>query len=451
MTAANRIPRIAAALCLLVGVGVGSVFGQLPEKPGAKPPPGLAFHTIQFHAGQGPRTPTGGGEGLAGVKYSRDFNKSSAGYISAQAVFKNLRTDDNEYDYKIVFGLYTFEGQLISARKKNMIVPPDWKYTWASQSFGWPESGKWDVGTYRVKVWLEGEKVGESAFYIHDDKAKLEPGIDELEIESLGFYEGGDFFRPGITKKPATRFARSQARRIYWVVRGKNRLHKVRAQRPNVAGYFHLPDGTLMAVAASRGVVSPEIAEVTLVEGVGWGTPGNWEPGRYRFELEQDNRVIAERNFDVTDPLTKPRTQPRVVHFGLLDAGVFQEPAEAEGGAEAEPAGRRDYKTAFDKDLAGKIWAEIVVVNNPNYTTEHRHKVAWEWIGPDGATLAKSVGDFTIQPAWKTASRRHSFGEDPKETPWAEGRYKILVSIDGRLQKVLRFVIDKPDSKPSRL
>lgn len=446
MTALFQIPRVAIAVGALLATAGVSGFGQLPEKPTAKPPPGLAFHAIKFHAGQGTPVPAGGGEETPELKYGRDFEKGSARFISAQAVFKNLRIGDREFDCKVLIGLFTFKGQLISAREKTLVVPPDWEYTWVSQSFGWPDSGKWDVGTYRVKVWLGGEKVGESAFYVRDDKAEIASEIGELEIESLGFYEGGDHFRPGITKRPATRFPRSGARHIYWVVRGKNRLHDVRAQRPNVVGYFYRPDGTLMAEAASRRVVLPEVAEVTLVEGVGWPTAGNWAPGRYRFELEQDNKVIATRHFEITDPLIKARTQPRVNHYGLLDAGVFQEPATP---PEA-PVARRAYQSAFEVADAGKIWAEIVVVNSPNHTTAHTHQVAWEWIGPDGEPLAKSTGDFTIQPAWKTASRRHSFGTDPKATPWQVGRYKVRVSIDGTLQKVLRFTVGDPDADPAR-
>ena len=434
------------AAVLLLG-SVGFAFGQ---DAGAGSGQGLSFHTIQFFGhgkGGAPKTPSGAGEGMAGAKYSRDFQKSSASHIAAQVVFKNDRYEDNEFDYEVLFGLYTFEGQLISANKKMITVASDWKYTWTTQTYGWPASGKWDVGTYRVKVWLEGKKVGEAAFFIHDDKAKIEVGIDELQIESLGFYEGGDFFRPGITKKPATRFARAGARRIYWVLRGRNRLHKVRPQRPNVAGYFYRPDGTLFAYAPNRGVVSPEVAEVTLFEGVGWSTPGNWEPGRFRFELEQDNRVIAERYFEVADPTRKPRTRPKVVHFGLLDAGVYADSDVAlEGDAPANA--RRDYSTIFVAKECGRLWAEVVVVNNPNYTTPHSHKVVWEWFAPDGSLLSRSEGDFEILPVWKTASHRHFFGEDPKTTSWAEGFYKIHVTIDGRLEKVLRFALTSATADP---
>ena len=181
---------------------------------------------------------------------------------------------------------------------------------------------------------------------------------------------------------------------------------------------------------------------MTLFEGVGWPTPGNWEPGRFRFELEQDNRVIAERHFEVSDPTRKPRTRPKVVHFGLLDAGVYADSDVALEGEETKA--RRDYSASFVAEETGPLWAEVVVVNNPNYTTPHSHKVLWEWFAPDGGQLARSEGEFEILPVWKTASHRHYFGEDPKATAWEEGFYKIHVTIDGRLEKVLRFALTAP-------
>ena len=335
-------PLLLFACCSFAGAAVAQ------EEEGASSP-GLAFHSLQFFGHADPKgadapPAAGEGEGRAGVKFSRQFDRSGAAFIAAQAVFKNLRVDDNEFDYKLIVGLYTFEGQLVSAAEKRLTVPPDWNYTWASQSFGWPEPGKWDVGTYRVKVWLEGAKVAEAAFYVRDDEAVIDPGVGELDIKSLSLFEGGDAFTPGITKRPATSFARSRARRIYWVVRADNRLHRTRAQRPNIVAYYYRPDGTLMAASPSRATIAPEVADVTLMEGVGWSEPGHWEPGRYRFELELDNRVIAERHFTISDPKTKPRTRPAVVHFGLLDAGVYS----ADGVADAPAGARRQYATRFE-------------------------------------------------------------------------------------------------------
>ncbi|MCP5120319.1 MAG: hypothetical protein GY953_56715, partial [bacterium] len=376
---------------------------------------------------------SGGKTSSSRKDYASHFPISKARYIATQVVFENLRRGENEFEYDVTMGLYTFDNQLISAHKKKMLVAADWSFAWATQSYGWKEAGRWSVGTYRVKVWLGEEKVGEAAIYLHDDSKELPPSVAEIGVKSLEFYEGGGFFRPGPAEQAGTKFARSKTRRIYWVLGGENKLHQVRAQRPNIVGYFYRPDGTLLGEAANRFLIAPEVKDVVLVEGIGWATPGSWEPGRYRFELEQDHRVVAEKFFEITDPFVKPRERPRVIHYGIIDAGVF-------AGTAAEPADEigRKYQSEFARRDTRHVWSELVVVNNPNHTKPHAHKISWQYYGPDGALLGKTETDFMIQPEWKTARQKASFGwADPGK--WKAGAYKVRIVVDGELARVVRF------------
>ena len=297
-----------------------------------------------------------------------------------------------------------------------MVVPPEWKFAWASQSYGWVVAGRWGAGTYRVKVWLGRDKVGESAFYLDDDGKELPKSVAGLTLGDLEFYEAGSFFRPGPAEKAETTFARSKARKIYWVVRGTNKLHQVRAQRPNVVGYFYRPDGTLLGEVANRFLIPPEVKEAVLVEGLGWGLSGNWDPGEYRFELEQDHRVVMEKSFEITDPFLKPRVRPQVIHYGIIAAGVF-------AGTEAAPKDEigRKYPSEMPAGETETLWAELVVVNNPNHKKAHAHKMSWQCYAPDGSMLSEKTSDFVIRPEWKTARQRISFEPD-KAGSWEAGR-----------------------------
>ena len=257
----------------------------------------------------------------------------------------------------------------------------------------------------------------------------------EIEIEKLDLYEGGDFFRPGLTKVPARKFSKRTTRRIYWVARGKNELHQVRAQRPNVIGYFYKPDGTLMGEAANRYLIAPEVENIVLVEGVGWQTPGNWDVGKYRFELEQDNKLVAERTFEITDRFAKPRTMARVVHYGILDSGAFA----GEVTVPDDKPGRL-YEKSFEAESLKYVWAELVLANNPNHEKMHSHRVRWEFIGPGGVLVGQAENDFTILPEWKTARQKASFGHDDSKK-WKKGHYKVRISIDGRLERIVRFEV----------
>ncbi len=403
---------------------------------------GLRLYRIGAFPGLSDEKPTEeaeGGEERKPVKYAVHFPRNSAGYITAQASFVNKRYAENQFSYEVTMGLYTYDNRPISAHKKKMVVAADWKYAWITQSYGWPDAGKWTVGTYRIKVWVDGELAGESSFYVYDDEKDPKANENGIDIRSIEFYEGGDFFKPGLGATPAVRFPRRSTRRIYWVARGKNLRYLERAQQPRVTAYFYRPDGSLMGVAPNRYLIAPEVENAVLVEGIGWSAPGNWGPGKYRFELEQDNRIVATRSFEITDPFVKPRTKPWAVHFGILEAGLFA------GGRELdeEDAPKRSYVNRFSRTERLGIWGDLVVANNPNHTEPHSHEVRWEVHGPSGLLLHGFTEPLEIQPEWKTARQTVLLGyREPGE--WPEGNYKVLLSIDGNLVKVMRFRMEGP-------
>jgi hypothetical protein len=373
--------------------------------------------------------------------YLQHFAKSSTGYLTTQVSFANDRFGENEFEYEVMMGLYTYDNRPISANKKKMIVAADWKFAWTSQTYGWPEVGKWSVGTYRIKVWVNDQKVGETAFYIFDDSepASVLKSENGVKVNQLEFYESGEFFRPGLTKSPATEFARKTTRRIFWVVRGDNQLHQVRAQRPNIIGYFYKPNGILVGESANHYLVAPEVKEAVLVEGIGWDAPGNWDVGEYRFELEQDNQLIAERKITITDRFAKPQDSSAVVHYGILDAGTFA----GEITIPVDDPGKI-YEKKFTQDKLTYVWAELVLANNPNHTKLHTHQVRWEFIGPGGRLIGQAENDFTILPEWKVARQKASIGwDDPKK--WQTGYYKVRISIDGQLERIVRFQVIAPE------
>ncbi|MFT5106921.1 MAG: hypothetical protein ACI9UA_002547 [Pseudoalteromonas tetraodonis] len=427
----NRSSRYLLWAWMLGALCASDSLGQ--DKKGTDP--GVKFHSVKFYehgAGDAAR-PGGGAPGSDGDDYASNFPLSSTRHVAGQIVFENLRHGEKASEYEVVVALYSYDNQLIHANKRKLVVPSEWKFAWVSQGYGWEQPGRWSVGTYRVKVWLGKEKVGDAAFYIKDDAETLAPGIAEMSVRDVQFYEGGGFFRPGPAEEASTTFARSKARRIYWVLGGVNKLHGKRVQRPNIVGYYYRPDGTLLGEAPNRFLVPPEVKDVTLVEGLGWATPGSWEPGKYRFELEQDHRVVAEKSFEITDPFLRPRERPQVIHYGIINAGVF-------AGSETPPVDEigRGYATEFSAAETDVLWAELVVVNNPNQRGAHSHKLSWQCLRPDGSLLSETETDFTIQPQWKTARQSVPFAGTGE---WQPGAYKIRLVIDGKLARVLRFEI----------
>lgn len=431
---------VACAMILLLP---GASAQETKKKAG----PGLSLNKVGVFPGKH-ETKTaeiaedGSVEERVATVYLQHFPQSKTAYLTTQVSFKNERFGQNEYAYEVMMGLYTYDNRPISANKKKMIVASDWQYAWTSQTYGWPEPGKWSVGTYRIKVWVDGALMGETAFYVFNDTdSAAKPDLkSRIKINQLELYEGGDFFRPGLTKSPATEFPRRTTRRIFWVVRGINELFQARAQRPNLIGYFYKPDGTLLGESSNQFLIAPEVKDIVLVEGVGWSVPGNWDVGEYRFELEQDNELISERKFSITDRFAKPKDTTAVVHYGVLDAGVFAGEVTV---PEDDPG--RLYGKKFEKGELTYIWAELVLANNPNHKELHSHKMHWEFIGPGGVLMGQAENDFSILPEWKIARQKASIGhDDPKK--WEIGHYKVRISIDGHLERVVRFEITEPSA-----
>jgi len=398
---------------------------------GAKSDP-VEFDSIKTYSHESETPPA---PDPTGRKFGKRFPASKTQFVTARVAFKNLWQGEKASKHEVTIALYTFDNQLLSAHKKPMEVEFAWEHAWVTQTYGWVEAGRWAVGTYRVKVWLGEEKAGEATFYIEDDTKEPAAGIGGIEVDTIEFHEGGSFFRPGAAADSAAEFSHSTARRIFWVVRGKNKLHKVRAHRPNIVGYYYRPDGTLLGEAPNRFLIAPEVEDAVLVEGLGWPTPESWEPGTYRFVLEQDHRVVAEKTFEITDPTKKPRLRPQVIHMGIIDAGAF-------AAGESTPGDEigREFLTEFKSDETQFIWTELVVVNNPNHKEAHQHEVVFEYLKPDGARLGRSSADFVIQPEWKTARHKASFGWG-EAGKWQPGAYKVRIVVDGRLERIVRFQI----------
>ena len=419
----NRLLESGCAVVLAIVFGIGTGHAQ-----GAADGPPVEFDSIRVFAHE-KATPGDGPHA-----YKKRFPAGETRFVSVQVAFKNLWRDAKASQHEVTIALYTFDNQLLSAHKKPMAVEADWEHAWVTQSYGWEEPGRWAVGTYRAKVWIGENKAGEAAFFIEgEEKDPVAAGVGSIKVEAIEFYEGGSFFRPGAPTESEAVFPRSRTRRVFWVVRGKNLLHGVRAQRPNIVGYFYRPDGTLLGEAPNRFLIAPEVEDAVLVEGIGWPTAGNWEPGTYRFQLEQDHRVVAERSFEITDPLKKPRLRPQVIHYGIIDAGAFAAGEEPP----ADEIGRK-YLVEFKRSETRYIWTELVVVNNPNHEEIHTHEVNLQYLKPDGTLLGEAKSDFLIRPEWKTARHKASFGS-AQAGGWEPGAYKVRIVIDGQLSRVVRF------------
>lgn len=98
--------------------------------------------------------------------YSRKFPKSEARYICWEL---NLSYSRMEYNVSLVVrpAYYRQDGTQFAEQTKQMIIQQGSSSSWYSYGRGWREPGNWNVGTYRVDLFVDDQKVATGTFEIY--------------------------------------------------------------------------------------------------------------------------------------------------------------------------------------------------------------------------------------------------------------------------------------------
>lgn len=370
-------------------------------------------------------------------RFERVFLKSELDGVRVAAFFRNEMPGEGVERVEVTLGLFDLADRPIQVKREVIPVERSWSQFVCSQRFGWSEAGRWDVGTYRMRVWLDESLRGESTFFVSAGERDPAIGVTAWTLTEVDFFEGDNSLAVSELSEPAEEFSRRTTRGIHWMVRGRNPFFGARVWIPDFSVYVFQPDGTLMGVWRNLEAVPPEREEITLTDGFGWNEAGNWMVGEYRVEFEQGNRLVLAREFRVTDPVLEARGRPWAVHIGVAKIGVF--------------AGEREKFPPFPENAdffsgedALSLWGELVVENNPNHSMAHEHEVFWQLVGPDGEPVAGVREPFRIESGWKTARQRVLL-DSRNAGEWPTGSYKLLLSIDGRTADVRRFTIGEPE------
>ncbi|MEM9479349.1 MAG: hypothetical protein AAGA58_06770 [Verrucomicrobiota bacterium] len=375
-----------------------------------------------------------GGTEAPQVAFKSEFERSELGELQVLAIFRNESPGEGAGRMDVTVGLFDLTDRPIQVKKQVFSVDRSWNYFACATRFGWSERGKWDAGTYRMRVWTGDRVRGEGTFFVNS----TETVVDAVwELTEVDLYEGDESFALTNLIDSEEEFSRRSTRGIHWVIRGENPFFGQRVWTPDLSVYVFRPDGSLMGVSRNRDAVPPEIRTMTISDGIGWQEEGNWMVGEYRFEFEQGNRLVMERTVRVTDPVLQERAKPWAAHFGIVDFEVF-------AGSATEFPKAREKSAFFSGNESLGLWGKVVVENNSNHTDAHEHEVFWQLIGPRGALVSGIREPFRIEPTWKRAHQRVLLGFR-EAGQWPEGSYKLLLSINEEVVGVRRFSIGGPE------
>ena len=108
-------------------------------------------------------------------EYKTRFPKSSSRYINWELNLKHP-LPERRLDFTINAVWYNPEGNEYTRQRKESSLKPTWETSWYTLGFGWQESGNWKPGSYRVDLFIEGEKIASGSFEVTgEDELKIQP------------------------------------------------------------------------------------------------------------------------------------------------------------------------------------------------------------------------------------------------------------------------------------
>jgi ankyrin repeat protein len=101
--------------------------------------------------------------------YLSQFPRSSTRFVFCEIDGINNLYKNREHTHKVSWQYYSPDGSLMGEPSGDFLIKTDWYDTWDQHGWGWDEPGSWPVGTYTVKVLIDGNKAGEAQFSILED------------------------------------------------------------------------------------------------------------------------------------------------------------------------------------------------------------------------------------------------------------------------------------------
>lgn len=100
-------------------------------------------------------------------KYATEFAVATSRFIFIEVSFKHHRYKKSESEIPLIIEYYNPEGKRIAELKRMVKIKKQWAT--ASYATGWGKTtpGGWETGKYSVKLYLEGQPVGEYNFTVY--------------------------------------------------------------------------------------------------------------------------------------------------------------------------------------------------------------------------------------------------------------------------------------------
>lgn len=214
------------------------------------------------------------------------FLQGHAQYIGIRVWIKTIQSD---VDTELHWTIYKENG---TAYSKEIILPLQFHHgdSCAYQSWGWADSGKWDVGKYKVVAYFKGQTTPYTKYF------SVYPGYYVMfkKIKNVRLFAGGDVAPVQNVREYTNIYYASSLRRIYFEIE----LGKVKKSSYTLIR-VKIYDSNNNLFANFLSPVQLEKGYDSCWGGWGWSEPFNWKKGRYMYEVSLYGSNIITGSFDV--------------------------------------------------------------------------------------------------------------------------------------------------------
>lgn len=214
------------------------------------------------------------------------FLQGHAQYIGIRVWVKTIQSD---VDAELHWTIYKEDGASYS---KEIVLPLRFHHgdVYAHHSWGWADSGKWDVGKYKVLAYFKGQSTPYTQYF------SVYPGYyaNIKKIKSVRLFAGGDVAPAQNVREYTNIYYVSSLRRIFF------ELEFGKVKKPTYTLIqIKIYDSSNKIIANTLSPVQLEKGNESCWEGWGWSEPCNWKKGRYTYEVSLYGSNIITGSFDV--------------------------------------------------------------------------------------------------------------------------------------------------------
>jgi hypothetical protein len=383
---------------------------------------------------------------------------------------------------------YRPDGNLLRKQLLKTTIEPNWTWSYQTYGFGWDEPGHWEVGSYHVDLYVEGNMIASGSFEIYktenfgllkdtNKKWLFDEEINKrmfdtsaptnlissikAQVTSLKFFESGYDMTPHEERVYKNRFAKSDTRYIFW---------ELNLEHPAPGRWVNLPLEVFWYRTDTNPItlVKRQVHQTSLQSdwtwsyhnnSYGWDEPGRWEVGSYQIDVFVEGKKVASGTFEIygagssTEKVTGKTTEPEspATYIPSLRATV-NSLQFFESGNEVPPYGQRAYEHRFAKSKTRLINWELLLDWEATPSTQKPvtdFTIKSIWYRPDGSVLTRQPKEAHRDPDWTQSYHLLGYGW---ETPgnWEPGSYRVDLYIEGNKVASGSFEIYEDHSTQTR-